>query len=193
MLRKRHDKLQHSFDIRFPSRRSCIPKGTSRACGDHVCVIWLKSVEGFSRYAPETTWQVYNLLRPSFDLHYPSIRPYTPKGTYIYRACEDHVCVTWLKSVEQFSRYAPETKSVTDGRTDGRDGYQYHSSPLGAGAKNYIVTVTLPFDAASWNANSFGVLPYWTLLWNYVKIVREIKSLDTRNHFLLNIKGATNS
>jgi hypothetical protein len=30
--------LRPSFDLCCPSRRSCIPKGTSRACGDHVCV-----------------------------------------------------------------------------------------------------------------------------------------------------------
>jgi hypothetical protein len=51
----------------------------------------------------------------SFNLLLPFTGSYTPHGTS--RACEDYMCVIWLKSVEWFLRYAPETKSVMDGRT----------------------------------------------------------------------------
>jgi hypothetical protein len=46
--------------------------------------------------------------------------------------------------------------------------------------------VTLTFDAASLNANSFEVMPYWTLIWSFVKIVWEIKSLEQWQTFKKN-------
>jgi hypothetical protein len=46
--------------------------------------------------------------------------------------------------------------------------------------------VTLTFDAASWNANSFEVLPYWTLVWSFVRIVWKIKSLERWQRFSKN-------
>jgi hypothetical protein len=50
-------------------RRSSTPKGTSRACGDHVCVIWLKSVKHFFGICSENDMTSYNLLlRSSFDI-----------------------------------------------------------------------------------------------------------------------------
>jgi hypothetical protein len=76
----------------FDLQRVVHPKATSRVSGDHVCVIWLKSVERFSRYAPETTWQVTTF----FDLLLTFRGLCTPKGTS--RACGDHVYVIWLKS-----------------------------------------------------------------------------------------------
>jgi hypothetical protein len=44
----------------------------------------------------------------------------------------------------------------------------------------------LDFDVESWNANSFEVLPYRTLVWSFVKFVRKIKSLERWQRFSKN-------
>jgi hypothetical protein len=96
---------QPSFDIRCPPRRLCITKGTSRACGDHVCVIWLKLVERFSRYAPETTWQVTTFFWPLLPFK-KVVHPKTEKA-HLW-----HVGIMYVRTWRTYVTYVTEPNTI---------------------------------------------------------------------------------
>jgi hypothetical protein len=73
----------------------------------------------------------------------------------------------------------------TDGRTDGQSTPYHNTSRRWRAYKKYS-NRDLDLWRRIMNANMFEVLPYRTLVWIFVKIVREIKSLERWQRFILN-------
>ena len=86
-------KVYSSKDVLFQKlghnrgQRSWPPKGTSTTPKGYMCEVWMKSIKGFRRYAPEMNcYKVYSCkdILTQKLVYKKGQRSWLPKGTYIY-------------------------------------------------------------------------------------------------------------